>query len=383
MFKGTFNEVISSTIAALLVAHQKRWRRVALRFEVEPQLYMLDEFEYDSYDMRGTFIIPIPVYKRDLFTENMVLLEDLTINFAALYHISATNNNPKPGTLHSLTRLTLEMAEDYENLAQWLVVAPNVKELNLDFYSEYVRSRQRSQSSFQTPTLHMAHLQTLRGASSPLCPGMKRRLPAVEVSAFVVRFLVCPALTEIHLRLDGNAFILYAHEFFLRSAPPLQILDLSIINGPTQVVSEATLMARMIETLVLLPSLSEFHMTLPRLSDAGPLLQALAGTRAGHNQGGTSAASFSILPALESIELRSACAPSSEFVDLISARWRVRGRTLQSFTLSHCASYRRADTRRFKPVFPMFRAGDDPSNLHEEWEALKGFISEGLQLEIL
>ncbi len=181
---------------------------------------MIDEFEYDSYDMGGTFIIPVPVHKHLLFTEDMVLLEDLSINFAALYHISATPNNPEPGTFPSLTRLTLEMAEDYKKLAQWLAVAPNVKELNLAFYSEYLGSRRRSQASFQTPTLHMAHLQTIRDASSTLCQGMKRRSPAVEVSAFVVRFLVCPALTEIHLRLDGDAFVLHASEFFLRSAPP-------------------------------------------------------------------------------------------------------------------------------------------------------------------
>ncbi len=37
MFKGTFDEMITRTIAALLVAHQKRWRRVALWFEVKPQ----------------------------------------------------------------------------------------------------------------------------------------------------------------------------------------------------------------------------------------------------------------------------------------------------------------------------------------------------------
>ncbi len=122
----------------MLVADlQKRWRMVKLWFDVKPRVFWdYPEYEYDSYDeWEPTTIIPVPIRRHCLFTENLSQLEELSINYAALYPISATSKSSEPGTLPSLMRLTIEMAEDYGRLAQWFKVAPNVKEVNLTFYS--------------------------------------------------------------------------------------------------------------------------------------------------------------------------------------------------------------------------------------------------------
>jgi len=328
--------------------------------------------------------IPVPIDNLVLFAEDLDQLEELSINYAAQYRISASSNNSEPGTLPSLKCLTLELAEDYGKLTQWLKVAPNIKELNLQFYSEYLKYRnRRSQDPPEIPMLHMASLQALHvGSALYENHDSDRTPPAAEASAFVVRFLTCPALKEIRLYLKGEACSLHLHNFFLRSTPPLQYLDISFLDGPSGDDNQPMLGARIIGSLALFPLLSELRITLPHLYNAGPFLQALTRTCAEYSPDPglmTSTTTFVLLPALEHIDLWFACAPPSQFVDLISARWRARGRTLQSFVLSHCMGRSpgaQVGIQKFGP-------SDDLSRLCKEWAVLKDCISEGLYFEII
>ncbi len=115
-----------------------------------------------------------------------------------------------------------------------------------------------------------------------------------------------------------------------------------------------------------------------------PLLQVLTRAYVNHgaDPGPTTVASFPLLPALAHMELCFACASPSQFVDFISARWRAHGRTLQSFTLSHCTSTAASNDWGSRCRLPRFRAGGDLKYFCKEWEVVKGFISEGLLLKI-
>lgn len=74
-------------------------------------------------------MVDVPVGRNLLLTENLGQLEELSINYAAEYCISATSGTSEPTPLPLLKHLHLEMAEDYSNLTRWLNVAPNLKEV--------------------------------------------------------------------------------------------------------------------------------------------------------------------------------------------------------------------------------------------------------------
>ncbi len=387
-FSGTFDQQESRTIAKLITDQQMRWRSVKLWFDVKPETVFADGCSlYDSFFLASSYTtyIPVPIDNLVLFTEDLGQLKELSINYASQYRISANSNNSEPGTLPSLKCLTLELAEDYGKLTQWLKVAPNITELNLHFYSEYLKERNlRSQDPLEIPTLHMVTLQTLTVGSALYENHDSGRAPtAAKASAFVVRFLTCPALKEIRLYLKEDTCVLHLHNFFLRSTPPLQYLDISLLDGRSSVDDQPMLGARIIDSLALLPLLSELRLRLPHLYDAGPLLQALTQTCANHSSthGLMSTTTFVLLPALEHIDLWCVCAPPSQFVDLVSARWRARGRILQSFTLSNCIG--RSPGAQAISKFPKFGSSDDLSRLCEEWAVLKDCISEGLYFEII
>jgi len=219
--------------------------------------------------------------------------------------------------------------------------------------------------------LHMSNLQTIH-ISCGLYDTVEL-MAAAKASAFVVRFLSCPALTDINLRLDGDTCIPYLRDFFLRSAPSLQKLHLHIFDRPSGDNCQMALSNQIVATLALLPSLSEFRLELRALDDAGLLLQALTSRLGpGPNHNTLSA----LLPVLELLELHSMYAQPSLFIDLISSRWRAHGRTLKTVTLAQCSA------RRYGSRFPTFSLGGDSSRFPEAWAAMKDFISEGLRFEV-
>ncbi len=227
------------------------------------------------------------------------------------------------------------------------------------------------QNTLPIPILRMETLQMIRIDRGPYRQwDSLGRTSATIASAFVVLYLTCPALTEIYLHLDGDTCIRHLRNFFLRSLPALQSLHLHIIGKPQGVGAEMSLLNRVIATLALLPSLSEFRFESHSLDDVGPLLHALTGDPGLQT-------TFALLPIVERLEFHSACAQLSYFIDFINHRWHVHDRTLKMLRLVQCS------TRRQRPRFPVFQVGDAPSQLRKEWIAVKNCVEEGLQLEIL
>ncbi len=373
-FAVSLRDVRSATVTrnckSSICKHQRHWRSVKLWFD------------HDVTSHGRGVVGGIPVIGLYLATKDLNQLEDLTINYAGEYHISATSSSdifgvPKPDVpLPSLVHLSLE-TEDATGLAQCLMIAPNVKVLNLTFYSDYQGSFQLPlDCSFRIAPLHILNpgLQAIR---------IDRRLhrqwdsaeltSASKASAFVLRYLNCPALAELQLHLDGNTCILFLHDFFIRSAPPLQKLYLHVVDRPSGDDGQTNLLNRIIDTLTLLPTLLEFRLASRSLDDIGPVLLALTGRPGAGSNYNTSS---TLLPILEHLEFHSMCAQPSLFIDLISSRWRAHGRTLKTVTLAQCSA------RRYGSRFPTFSPGGDSSRFPEAWAAVKEFISEGLRFEV-
>ncbi len=118
--------------------------------------------DFDDWD--PGFTVTIPIREHFLSTESIGQLEELSINYAALYQISATSKSSEPGTLPSLVRLTLELADDYNKLSHWLKVVPNVEEVNLIFYTDYLNEFHGP--SQEVPIMRLPSLQTIRVTSA-------------------------------------------------------------------------------------------------------------------------------------------------------------------------------------------------------------------------
>lgn len=235
-FKGTFDVGYEGQIVNHIVRHQKRWRRVHMWFDMEPRIepdydgYLSDNDEYQVYI---PWDVPCLCVAPRLSTEVLGQLEELSINYAGQYCISAASDDSEPAPLLLLNHLTLEIVEDYDNLARWLKLAPNVEELNLAFYSDHLLDElPSSHGSFPMldfTSLHAIRVQdTLYSGVSNMREDSNLTSPA-NMSGFVIRFLTCPALTELKLALNNEDFEQHLHRLFLRSVPPLQNLDLRFI----------------------------------------------------------------------------------------------------------------------------------------------------------
>lgn len=194
---------------------------------------------------------------------------------------------------------------------------------------------------------------------------------ATKVSAFVLRFLTAPAVSELQLCLDWYEIDRDFHDFLLRSMPPIKKLDLRCESGGEM------FMEQFVDILTLLPSVSEFRVALPSSLNASSLLQSLSRTRKDATSviRPMSASPFLLLPSLEHLDFRFTSALPSPFVDLVNTRWGGCDRTLKSVTLSECKSF----SGGYRSRFPRFRLEDDLRHLLGQWEALKSLISEGLQ----
>ncbi|KLO11207.1 hypothetical protein SCHPADRAFT_942262 [Schizopora paradoxa] len=299
-----------------------------------------------------------------LFTEELIQLEELSLNNAHVFRLQSTKDNIQPGLIHSLRRLTLEMSEDCKKLAQWLQIAPNLEELNVAFYS----SDTARHEFFADQPICLEHLQKIN-----ITRGLRRDWDshqlhsAAKAGVFVMRYLTCPALTRLSVRLGGDECVQHLLEFFTRSSPPLQTLDLHIIDRPsTGDGGQFLLLTRINEALTHLPTITTFRLASRSIDNVGLLLEALQ-SRA-----------TPLLPSLEHLEFLFACAQPSQFVDLVRSRWRVpRTRTLRTLILEQCL------TRRYGPRLPLFSSKKDPLQLPSEWVGVKEFMQEGMRFEVI
>ncbi len=131
---GSFDKSYSHAIATLIVAHQERFRSIGLWFDLEPHIVSALDLLGIHVDDRSS--IPTPVPKLHLFPEKLEHLEALLINDTPSYHLPPSSSSPQ--ALSSLVCLSLEMPDDFGEVARWLAIAPNLQELRLRFYSDYL-----------------------------------------------------------------------------------------------------------------------------------------------------------------------------------------------------------------------------------------------------
>ncbi|KLO11208.1 hypothetical protein SCHPADRAFT_999090 [Schizopora paradoxa] len=308
-----------------------------------------------------------PYVSPRLLTEELTQLEELSLNNAHVFRLQAAKDKFQPGLIPSLRRLTLEMAEDCEKLAQWLQTACNLEELTIAFYSSDSGHRYPHQAS----PIHLERLQMIN-----ITRGLRREwdsnqlTSAAKAGVFVMRHLTCPVLTRLSVRLGGDECAQHLLEFSARSSPPLQTLDLHIIDRPSNGDGgQILLLTRINEALALLPTITTFRLASRSIDNIGQLLEALQSR------------SPLLLPSLEHLEFLFACAQPSQFVDLVRFRWRgaqKRGqRALKTLVLEQCL------TRRYGPRLPTFSSKEDFSQLSREWVGVKEFVQEGLRFEVI
>jgi len=192
------------------------------------------------------------------------------------------------------------------------------------------------------------------------------RMLDLSVPLGLLRFLTCPALEELTIdKMSQKPDHLTSFvEFFRRSSPPLPTLRV-------EKYSYASPLTTVREYLSEVPSLLKLSLFSNRDSQTW-LLDILS--EKSFIAPNDSTGVFRVLPKLEDLELIFVRAPVAKFADLISARWNAAGmRTLRATRLSRCPD---------NGHFPHFSAGDDPSSLPAEWDAVKRCIEEGLQFEI-
>ncbi|KLO11223.1 hypothetical protein SCHPADRAFT_942277 [Schizopora paradoxa] len=393
-----------------LAIHQRRWREIEFRFdEFQPEEFyngfndnevdhsngadeaddryrqiqhITENMDPDTADMfyhtlgMENYLLqdvppppapPVPVSTISLFTEELDELESLTLNQVSLFNLRATNEIAEPGLIPSLRRISLEMIDRFDKLVLWLERVPNIEELNLTFRSSdplWARKKEQ-QDSLHIPNLHFEQLRVIN-----INHGLNSKVESDELmfaagaGAFVTRFLVCPSLARFSIKLEGDHCIHHLHGFLLRSSPPLQSLDLHIVDRPSNGdPGQIMLVTRIIEALAILPSLMVFRLTSRAIDTVGLLLEALQ--------------SRTLLPSLERIEFVFACAQPSQFVDLVRSRCSSPRKVLKSLVLDQCLS------RRYGPRLPLFGPNGDPSNLPREWAGLKDFIEEGLRFDAI
>jgi len=198
-------------------------------------------------------------------------------------------------------------------------------------------------------------------------PDFLRNFYRSALAISVLTRTICVSLTELHLHLDVPDFDDALYEFFRRSTPLLDVLEIGIklcsYDDPSR---RAVLAARIIDALALVPTIREFNVRWDR-RDIGVLLKAIGRTC---DPGGPYAP-FVILPMLERVELVHAPVSASQYVDFIAARWRSHKRTLKAVKI-----------KQFWTSTGISIDEDNLDYLHAELAAVKPFISEGLQFEI-
>ncbi len=191
------------------------------------------------------------------------------------------------------------------------------------------------------------------------------RLGDLAATGFLFCNLTCPVLTELQLLMVHNSMDLY--NFVRRSMPPLRVLNLELILD-----SDTTLRPeQIIHALALIPTISELKLEVLCHNDFQlTMSNALIRTRSPSDLN----APFSLLPALETLELGSF---RVGVIELIAARWRCfpPWKTLKSVTLSGYGAEDQASLAGFKP-------GDDLACLPVRWNLLKECITEGLRFSI-
>jgi len=300
---------------------------------------------------------PVPPLRSiNLLTKELGLLEDLRLNMHSTYEIIGDSMEGS-SSLSSLERLHLELSEDRrEMVAKWLKLASNVKELNLSLGPNSVEQAHRS--SAPSEFLIAENLRILRVRPSYY------RMGGLLATGFLLRNLTCHSLVELQLLMVHNGVHLY--NFVHRSMPPLRVLNLELIlNNNTTLRPE-----QVIDTLSLIPTISELKLEV--LCNNGfqrAILNPLTHTCNPSDPN----APFSLLPALETLELGSFYV---SVVEVVVARWRCSSRrTLKSVTLS---GYGPED----QVSLVGFRLGDDPARLPARMDLLKECIKEGLRFSI-
>ncbi|KLO11210.1 hypothetical protein SCHPADRAFT_482621 [Schizopora paradoxa] len=354
-----------------LALHQSRWREIEFSWiELHP-VDICTTFEDNEIDNNSGNPMPpnrlIQTPTISLFTEELNNLESFKVNHASLFNLQATKDIAEPGLIPSLRRLNLEMIDRLDKLAIWLERGPNIEELDVTFRPYDLRwLRRRGQRDyFHVPYLRFEKLQVIN-INRDLDPEVDgdELLFAAGAGMFIVRFLVCPSLTRLSIKLEGDDCIHHLPGFLLRSSPSLQALDLHIVYPPSNGdEGQIMLVTRITEALSIIPSLTMFRLTSRSIDSVGLLLGALQ--------------SHTLLPSLEHIEFMFAYAHSSQFVDFIRSRCSGPKRVLKTFILVQCCS------RRYGPRLPLFGPNSDASGLPKEWDDVKDLIDEGLRFEVI
>ncbi|KLO09536.1 hypothetical protein SCHPADRAFT_943589 [Schizopora paradoxa] len=307
----TFDDGASNEIAGIMVQHQRRWRKMQLWFDfqdspcalgcVRDERRFKEASEQDKPACSETLFCPRvrrfpydvkPKGDTKLWSRDMSLLEELSINQVSLYQYRGDSKAEYAGELApmmSVHLLDLEMPERYDKVALWLQLIPNIKEFRLAFHSSDPRWYRRP-NDFRVQPLHLDNLQILtvdRCVSREWDSG--QLASAAKASAFVVRYLTCPSLTQLSVRLAGDDAIHHLRDFFHRSAPSLNYLDLHILDRPSNgEAGQVILLDRVIASLQLLSSITSLRLASRSIDSVDRLLEELRST--------------TLLPSLEEIE---------------------------------------------------------------------------------
>ncbi len=172
--EGTYNHSLAQAIVPLLSVHQIRWRRVGIWFEAVG-------------GKRRVPIESIPVPKTQLFIEDLALLEELHISFSTEYIVtSSATSRSLHNSLPSLARLDLCTLDESREGMRWLELAPNLKELNLNYGPKY-SNNYASHASYPPlreiviPQIHITHLRVVN-----------QTYLTTTAIAFVLRHTTCP-----------------------------------------------------------------------------------------------------------------------------------------------------------------------------------------------
>ncbi|KLO11214.1 hypothetical protein SCHPADRAFT_942268 [Schizopora paradoxa] len=333
-------------IISCLLECQKRWRRVGLY--LGPREAALES-------------------NISLMIEDLKLLKELHIHNEVQHYFYTTSADIR---LPSLTHLKLEVRTS-DGVLNWLRLAPNLQELYFHNTPLMGGSQSDRTKSLAHPNpsgaIFLPALRCLRTGVFIPNTTHDASSPSLAVNIFVNT--TCHALTELQVNLHSIKCDEALLSFLRRSAPPLRTLIIDVQNCILPLEPNVHRERVLVDAITLVPSVRSISFEW-NVDSYFPevVFQALSQTN-------------SVLPALEHLELAFIDAPVEQFLDVITARWRSERRTLKAVTLTGCifqVPYPRIHLCRECIRFQQFNCGDNPSELPESLNALREYISGGL-----